>query len=48
MSAYDAAYAAAAEAFDTPLLTVDAGLVRACRDAAVPAAHLDELAAPRP
>ena len=44
MSAYDAAYAAAAEALDAPLLTVDGGLLRACRDAAVPARHLDELA----
>ncbi len=43
MSAYDAAYAAAAEAFDTPLLTVDGGLLRACRDVAVPATHLDSI-----
>ena len=48
MGAYDAAYAAAAEAFGAPLLTVDGGLLRACRDAAVPATHLDELVAPRP
>ena len=44
MSAYDAAYAAAAEAFDARLVTVDARLVRACRDGAIPATHLDELA----
>jgi predicted nucleic acid-binding protein len=44
MSAYDAAYAAAAQAFDAPLVTVDARLVRACRDGAIPATHLDELA----
>jgi predicted nucleic acid-binding protein len=43
MSAYDAAYAAAAEAFDTPLLTVDGGLLCACRDSAVPATHLDSI-----
>jgi predicted nucleic acid-binding protein len=44
MSAYDAACAAAAEAFDAPLVTADRGLLRACRDAAIPAMHLDELA----
>jgi predicted nucleic acid-binding protein len=43
MSAYDAAYAAAAEALEAPLLTVDQRLLRACRDAAIPAMHLDEL-----
>lgn len=43
MSAYDAAYAAAAEAFGAPLLTVDERLLRACDAAAIPAAHLDEL-----
>lgn len=43
MSAYDAAYAAAAEAFGAPLLSVDGRLLRACGDAAIPAAHLDEL-----
>lgn len=46
MTAYDAAYAAAAEAFDTPLLSVDRRLLRACDDAKIPATHLDELAAP--
>jgi predicted nucleic acid-binding protein len=45
MSAYDAAYAAAAEAFGAPLLSVDGRLLRACRDAGIPAMHLDELAA---
>jgi predicted nucleic acid-binding protein len=43
MTACDAAYAAAAEAFDAPLLTVDGRLLRACRDAAISAMHLDEL-----
>lgn len=44
MSAYDAAYAAAAEAFGSPLLTVDQRLLRACREAAIPVMHLDALA----
>ena len=48
MSAYDAAYAAAAESFDAPLLTVDGGLLRACQDAGVGAKHLDELASSPP
>jgi predicted nucleic acid-binding protein len=43
MSAYDAAYAAAAETLGTPLVTVDRRLLSACRDAAIPARHLDEL-----
>jgi predicted nucleic acid-binding protein len=43
MSAYDAAYAAAAEAFDAPLITVDTRLLRACHDAAISAMHLDGL-----
>ncbi len=47
MSAYDAAYAAAAEAFDAPLLTVDGGLLRACHDAGIRALHLDDLAPER-
>jgi predicted nucleic acid-binding protein len=41
--AYDAAYAAVAEALGAPLVTVDRRLLGACRDAAVPARHLDEL-----
>lgn len=45
MSPYDAAYAAVAEAFESPLLTVDARLLRACLDAGIPATHLDDLAA---
>jgi predicted nucleic acid-binding protein len=45
MSAYDAAYAAAAEAFDVPLLTVDRRLLRACRTVGIPAIDLDELVA---
>lgn len=44
MTAYDAAYAAAAAELGTPLLTVDRGLLRACRANGVPARHLDELA----
>jgi len=43
MSAYDAAYAAAAEALHAPLLTVDARLLRACRAEAIPATHLDDV-----
>jgi predicted nucleic acid-binding protein len=45
MSAYDAAYAAAAEAFDAALVTVDERLLRACRDAGIPAVHLDRFKA---
>lgn len=45
MTAYDAAYAAVAEALDVPLLSVDRRLLRACGDAAIRATHLDELAA---
>lgn len=47
MSAYDAAYAAAAEALDAPLVTVDARLLRGCRDAAISAMHLDQLSPSR-
>jgi len=43
MSAYEAAYAAAAEAFGTQLLTVDRRLLRACHAAAISATHLDDL-----
>jgi predicted nucleic acid-binding protein len=43
MSAYDAAYAAAAEALEAPLLTVDKRLLRACHDATISAMHLDDL-----
>jgi predicted nucleic acid-binding protein len=43
MSAYDAAYAAAAEAFGAPLVTVDGRLLRACTDAGIPAVHLDDV-----
>jgi len=46
MSAYDAAYAAAAEALNAPLLTADERLLRACRDAAIPAIALAEIAPP--
>jgi predicted nucleic acid-binding protein len=44
MSAYDAAHAAAAEAFDAPLVTVDRRLLAACADASIRAVHLDDLA----
>jgi predicted nucleic acid-binding protein len=47
MTASDGAYAAAAEAFDTPLVTVDGRLLRACRDAGIGALHLDDLAPER-
>lgn len=43
MGAHDAAYAAAAEAFQAPLLTVDLRLLRACSDAGIPAMSLDDL-----
>lgn len=43
MSAYDAAYAAAAEAFGSPLLSVDQRLLQACRDAEIAAVSLDDL-----
>ncbi len=46
MSTYDAAYAAAAEAFDRPLVTVDQRLLRACGAAGIVAIHLDELEQP--
>jgi predicted nucleic acid-binding protein len=45
MSAYDAAYAAAADALRSQLVTVDERLLRACRDAGIPAMNLDALAA---
>lgn len=45
MTAYDAASAAAAEALAAPLITVDGRLLRACRAAAIPAMHLDDLVA---
>ncbi len=44
MSAYNAAYAAAAEAIDVPLLTADGRLLRACQHEGVRAQHIDELA----
>lgn len=44
MSAYDAAYAAVAEALSSPLITVDERLLRACHDAGIPAMGLAELA----
>jgi predicted nucleic acid-binding protein len=45
MSAYDAAYAAVAEAFDAPLVTVDDRLLRACDAAGIAAVHLDRIRA---
>jgi predicted nucleic acid-binding protein len=44
MSAYDAAYAAAAEAFEAPLVSTDRRLLGACRAAEVAALHLSDLA----
>jgi predicted nucleic acid-binding protein len=43
MSAYDAAYAAVAEAVDVPLITVDERLLAACEAAEIPAMSLDDL-----
>jgi predicted nucleic acid-binding protein len=43
MSAYDAAYAAAAQALAAPLITVDKRLLRACEEAGIAATHLDDL-----
>ncbi len=43
MSTYDAAYAAAAEAFGVPLVTVDRRLQRACGRVGILAVDLDEL-----
>ena len=40
MSAYDAAYAAAAEALHAPLITTDAPLLDACRAAGIEAIDL--------
>lgn len=45
MSAYDAAYAAAAHELGVSLLTVDGRLIRACEARGIAARHLDELAA---
>jgi predicted nucleic acid-binding protein len=44
MTAYDAAYVAAAEAYDAPLLSTDRPLLRACLKQGLPARHLDDLA----
>ena len=43
MSAYDAAYAAAAEALDTALIATDARLLGACRAAGIGATHLSDV-----
>ncbi|HTE59967.1 MAG TPA: type II toxin-antitoxin system VapC family toxin [Solirubrobacteraceae bacterium] len=45
MSAYDAAYAAAAEALDSPLISTDGRLLSACGSAGIQAAHLSTFAA---
>src|ERR1700712_1475305 len=45
MSAYDASYAATAEALDLQLITVDRRLLRACQTERIPAVHLDEFVA---
>ena len=42
MTAYDAAYAAAAVGLGLPLISVDRPLLTACEVAGVPAIHLDE------
>jgi predicted nucleic acid-binding protein len=44
MSAYDAAYAATAEALDAPLVSTDRRLLRACAAQGIAATHLDALA----
>jgi predicted nucleic acid-binding protein len=46
MSAYDAAYAAMAEALGSPLVTIDRRLLTACRRARIAAIHLDDFAPP--
>jgi predicted nucleic acid-binding protein len=46
MSAYDAAYAAMAEAVGGSLVTVDRHLLNACRRAGIAAIHLDDFAPP--
>jgi predicted nucleic acid-binding protein len=43
MSADDAAYAAAAEAFDAPLVSTDKRLLGACQAAEITALHLSDL-----
>jgi predicted nucleic acid-binding protein len=43
MSAYDAAYAAAAEAFEAPLVSTDKRLLGACQAAEITALHLSDL-----
>jgi predicted nucleic acid-binding protein len=44
MTAYDAAYAATAESFELPLVTVDERLLRACAAAGIAAVHLGQAA----
>ncbi len=46
LSEENAAYAAAAEAFDRPLVAVDECLLRACGAAGIGAIHLDDLSKP--
>ena len=45
MTAYDAAYAATAEAYDAPLISIDRRLLGACEMAEIAAAHLADLRA---
>lgn len=46
MSAYDAAYAAAAEALGVPLVSVDRRLIGACRSAGIEVVELDQWPGP--
>lgn len=43
MTAYDAAYAAAASGLGLPLISVDRPLLSACQASGIPAVHLDQL-----
>lgn len=43
MTTYDAAYAAAAEAYELPLITTDARLLRSCRAVGIPAMHFEDM-----
>lgn len=43
MSAYDAAYAAAADDLGIPLISTDGRLLTACETAGIPAGHLRDV-----